>query len=215
MDERTLYNIVDIILNQAEPHELEVIRAALRRRESGNISDDGSGATLGQNIGRMATDMASKVSQQVGASEESVRNTVRSFVRDMIHREAPELRPEQVEELIDEWVDGKQKRAPKSSADGASAGGLPADVAITMVRQFLAYTTGSMTVVEEKGLQEAMGEWQKKYWERFSPVTRKLIGLHVKGVISQEDFWNGMYDELGLDANGNPAGRPTGPPSSS
>ena len=46
VDDRKLYQIIDFILNHAESHELDVIRAALRRREGGDPT--GGGTTLGQ-----------------------------------------------------------------------------------------------------------------------------------------------------------------------
>ena len=77
---------------------------------------------------------------------------------------------------------------------------------LTMIRQFVAHGTGKMTVAEETDLSSAVPGWQKRYWERFSQVTRKLISLHIKGIIGEREFWNGIYDELGLDATGSPSG---------
>ena len=207
MDESKLYRIIDYILNHAQVHELDVIRAALRKREGGDPSEDGSGATFGQNIGKMASDMASKVNEQVGVSEEQIRNTVRGFVSDMLAREAPELRESQVQALLDEWVPGtggKPRRRQEASAR-SSQGQLAPDVLLTMVRQFAAFVTGALTVAEETALDKAMNGWQQKYWDRFSAVTRKLITLYVKGVMSERDFWDGVHDELGLDASGAPS----------
>ena len=55
MDERKLYQLIDFILNEADSGELDVIRAALRKREGKGVS--GEGADLGQRIGRMAKEM--------------------------------------------------------------------------------------------------------------------------------------------------------------
>jgi hypothetical protein len=199
MDEQKLYNIIDFILNRAENSELEVIRAALRKREGGDPSDDGSGATFGQNIGKMASDMAAQVSGQVGASEEQIRNTVRGFVKDMIQREAPELREAQVADLLDEWVPGMGGKTRRKQPPAAKGKGLPSDVLLTMIGHFVAYSTGAMSVAEENSLSKAMPEWHRRYWENFSPVTRKLIKLFIKGITGEKDFWDGIYDELGLD----------------
>jgi hypothetical protein len=215
VDEKRLYHIIDFILNHAESSELEVIRAALRKREGGGPVEDAT--SFGKNIGKMANDMAAKVSEQVGVSQEQIRNTVRGFVRDMIRREAPELRETQIEELLDEWVPGKGGKSRRSESPAGDPAGhpagdpsgdkgkLPADVILTMVRQFAAFGTGSMTVAEENSLNAAMPDWQQRYWARFSQTTRKLITLFVKGVIPESDFWEGIYDELGLDASGAPS----------
>lgn len=211
MDDRKLYQIVDFILNKAESSELEVIRSALRKREGGDPSEEG--VTFGQKIGNMAREMSENVSGQIGVSEDQIRKTIRGFVTDMIRREAPELRDVQVEELLDEWVPdpGKPARKGNRGKDGSTTGGsppggspsgLPTDALLTMIRQFVAYSTGKMTVAEETDLSSAVPNWQNRYWERFSAVTRKLIGLYIKGIIEEREFWNGIYEEIGLDATG-------------
>ena len=75
-----------------------------------------------------------------------------------------------------------------------------------MVRQFTAFSTGKMTVAEENELSQAMQGWQNRYWERFSQIIRKLIELYVKGVMNEKDFWEGIYDALGMDATGSSSG---------
>ena len=197
MDERNLYAIIDFILNKAESHELEVIRAALRKREGNDPSDDG--ASYGKDIGKMARDMATSVSEQVGASETQIRDTVRNYVRQMIHREAPELRKTQVDELLNEWVPDPGKKPPPKAGGLKRGSNLPGDVLLTMVRQFTAFSTGAMTAVEESAIEKEMPDWQKRYWGFFSPVTRKLVSLYVKGIVAEAEFWEGIYDDLGLD----------------
>ena len=224
VDERKLYQIVHFILNEAESHELDLIRAALRKREGKGLAQDSP--DFGKNIGRMMQDMARKVSGQIGASEEQIRNTVRGFAKDIIKREAPELREVQVEELLDKWVPDRQRARRKTGEAATDAesrpGGppdqtagrrgagktgkaLPHDLLLTMVRQFAAYSTGKMTVAEETELSATMLDWQNRYWEQFSGVIRKLVGLYVKGIVTERDFWDGIYDELGLDSTGSPS----------
>ncbi|MBN1687429.1 MAG: hypothetical protein JW852_12285 [Spirochaetales bacterium] len=205
MDERKLYQLLNFILNDAESHELDVIRAALRKREGKGLAGDSP--DFGKNIRRMAREMGEKVSGQIGASEEQIRKTVRSFVRDMIRREAPELREAQVDELIDQWVPDPRSPRPEAGGKGAGTAGrsLPPDVLLTMIRQFTAYSTGKMSIAEEAELSGTMADWQKRYWMRFSSVVRRLVSLYVKGITSERDFWDGVYDELGLDANGSPS----------
>lgn len=40
VDERKLYQLLNFILNDAESHELDVIRAALRKREGKGLAGD-------------------------------------------------------------------------------------------------------------------------------------------------------------------------------
>jgi len=211
MDEKKLYQIIDFILNDADSGEIDVIRAALRKREGRGMSD--GNADIGQRIGRMAKQMAEKVGGQVGVSEQKIRQTVRGFVKDMIAREAPELREAQVNELLDRWVPDPGSAGRKSGGQkrdvlrkGGREQGLPQDALFAMVRQFVAFATGKMTEAEDAELSAEIPQWQNRYWARFSPVIQKLIDLYVKGIMSEKDFWKGVYDELGYDASGSPSG---------
>ena len=212
MDERRLYQIVNFILNEADSGELDVIRAALRRREGRGVSQGGE--DLGQRVGRMAREMSEQVSGQVGVSQAQIRRTVRGFVKDMINREAPELREAQVDELLDRWVPdpGSGRRSERGAGSGeegseeAAAGALPQDALLTMIRQFVAFATGQMTESEDAELSRAIPDWQNRYWARFSTVVQKLVDLYVRGIMSERDFWEGVYDELGYEANGSSSG---------
>ena len=89
MDEQRLYRIIDYILNSADSQELDVIRAALRRREE---HEGGQGMriapqSLGGNIRNMATDMAAQVSDQIGVNKDQIRKSVRGFVQELIEKE--------------------------------------------------------------------------------------------------------------------------------
>ncbi len=206
MDERRLYQIVNFILNEADSGELDVIRAALRRREGRGASEGGE--DLGQRVGRMAKEMAEQVSGEVGVSQEQIRRTVRGFVKDMINREAPELREAQVDELLDRWVPdpASGRRSGRAGGSSGEGGELPQDALLTMIRQFVAFATGQMTESEDAELSTAIPDWQNRYWARFSSVIQKLVDLYVKGIMSERDFWEGIYDELGYEANGSSSG---------
>ena len=201
MDEQRLYRIIDFILNNAESQELDVIRAALRRREE---HEGGQGLriapqSLAGNIRNMATDMAAQVSGQIGVNKDQIRKSVRGFVQELIEREAPNLDRKQVQELMDEWVPDGDLAARRQQQEREKSSSLPADVLLTMIQQFISFSTGSLTVSEEAGLKKAMPNWQRTYWQRFPRTIRKLAGLFLKGIIGEGEFWSGVSDELGID----------------
>jgi len=202
MDEQRLYRIVDFILNLAESQELDVIRAAIRRREE---DQGGQGMrmapqTLSGNIRNMAQDMAAQVKGQIGVSKDQIRDTVRQFVQELIEKEAPNLDPKQIQGLLDKWVPGEEENKKSArSQRGTPSSSLPGDAIVTMVQQFVSFSTGSLTVSEEANLKKAIPNWQRTYWERFPGTIRKLVALFLKGIIGEVEFWSGVYDELGIN----------------
>ncbi len=192
----SLYDVVDFILNQASENDLEVIRAALKRRIEGS---DMSGP-MGINPARLARESAANVRRQMGASIGHIREMVKQFAAEIIRKDAPELTEEQVKELLDTWVPTE----PAAGSGGAGAdrptslrnGKLPAQVLMSMAAQFVAYSTQSMSVTEQIRLNEEIPEWHKRYWEQFSPRVRQLIGLHLQGQLDRDTFWERMALEL-------------------
>lgn len=87
----------------------------------------------------------------------------------------------------------------KGSARGRS--GLAPDVVLTMVTQFLAYSDESMSVTEQVKLNQEIPDWQRRYWEQFSPRIRELLSLHLKGQIDRATCLERVCADLGIDAD--------------
>ncbi len=216
-----LYEAIEFILNEASEDELEVVRAALKRRIEGS---DARGP-MGLNPARLARETAASVQRQLGGSRGSIREMVRRFAVEIIRKEAPQLTDEQVQALLESWVPD-QGGGPEAGGGGAGAlptseagepgealrgnrsprgsgprtdKGLPAKAVVTMITQFVAYSTESMPVSEQVKLRDGIGDWQRKYWERFSPRVRELISLFLSGSLDKESFWERIYGELGID----------------
>ena len=195
MDEVKLYELVDFILNRADSQELDVIRAALRRRES-PAESRGAGfkpdSPMGIDIDLMARNAASSVNEQLGTSQKQIRDMVTGFVRDMIQKEAPEISENQLNNLLEEWV----PKPGQKKAAGKAKNPLPSDVYYSMIRQFVSFSTGAMTVSEENALKLEIPDWHSRYWEKFSPGVRRLVSLFLKGALNSDDFWQGISSEL-------------------
>lgn len=189
MKDDRLYDVVDYILNRATEAELEVVRAALKRRIEGG---DVRGA-MGLNPERLAHEAASSIEKQLGGSIDQMRGMVRKFAGDVIRREAPELDERQIQELLGQWVPEKptaRKRPTKS---------LPPEAVLSMLTQFVAYSTESMSVSQQLRLREEIPDWQRKYWEAFSPRLRSLVTLLLNGELDEQTFWERACGELGID----------------
>ncbi|RKX75681.1 MAG: hypothetical protein DRP87_13975 [Spirochaetes bacterium] len=180
MNER-LYEIVDFILNEATYGELEVVTAALKKRLR-----DSDKTPMGVNPEKIAREMASRINQQVGFSVDQIRETVKSLVKDIIKREAPGIPQKDLQSLLEKWV-------PEHS-NGKSK--IPSDALLTMIKQFISYSTGTMPVNEQSNLKKEIPNWHEKYWQMFSSETRQNISDFLKGRIDEVTFWKRIKKEI-------------------
>ncbi len=267
MERDELYQLVDIILNHADRDELEVIRAALKRRDEAAEAQEGYG---GMEISpkQLAEGTARTIAEQMSYSRDTIRNMVKNFAVDIIRKEAPDLSDEQVRELLHAWIPDPEGRTPSHDPGGSGkaqnrggkaqsqgganqnrggtrdrvspgsrggaglvdAGGrreegqdeprdfsapasnskvtpesgvdpdsgLPKDLLVTMIEQFISYSEGRMGLQEQAKLRREIPDWQEVYWKRFSAGIRDSLSLYLKGTIDHEDFWLDIYTRLEL-----------------
>ena len=197
-----LYEAIEFILNEATENELEVIRAALKRRVEGS---DVRGA-MGINPERLAREAASNIREQMGFSIENIRKVAANFAAEVIRKNAPELSQEQIDELLKAWVGGEPDQARTPTEPGPTnrgapieKGKIPAEALLAMVAQFVAYSTDAMSINEQVKLREQIPDWQRTYWNHFPPRIRQLTSLLLNGELDIESFWDRTYGELGLE----------------
>jgi hypothetical protein len=207
MDDAELYDIVDYILNRAGDAELEVIIKAVQRR----TKDQGKGP-MGLNPERMAKTVAHNINEQMGASIDQVRGMVRDFVTDIIRKEAPDISEEHLEALLKEWVPGAMGgrggsveaeppgTAGREGETEKSYSGEKKEILLAMIKQFITYSTGAMSVTEKEKLRREIPDWQQKYWQKFPERVRRLINLFLKGKIGLESCWESIEEELSSSA---------------
>jgi hypothetical protein len=189
MDER-LYAIVDYILNQALDQDVDVILKAVKRRYDRQQAPGAMGVKPGQ----MARETAHQISEQMGYSQNMVRDMVKKLARDTIAKNAPELSGDQIEELLDAWVPDPGAPGAQQNSSGPP---LPRDALLTMVRQFISYSRGSMSATEQMHLEAEVPGWATAYWKRFPADLRRILALYLKDMISDEDFQSGFTEILG------------------
>ncbi len=187
MERDELFEIVDAIMNKATDADVEVIIEALKRRGK----SAGRGTFRGVDPGRLAKESAKALGSQMSYSVEGIRKMIQNFAVDVIRKEAPELNEEQISELLEAWVPDPGKGPEQPS--------LPPDVLLTMIQQFVSYSTGSMSATEQMELEHQIPDWQRKYWEKMPTGIRSVISLYVKGKIDADTCWERIYSDLDLD----------------
>jgi len=206
LGEEELYPVIEYILNQATTEELKVVVAALKKRLAG------SSGPMGLDPGKMAKAMSDSINRQVDSSLQQIHENVRDFVAALIKEEAPDIPEEHLRELVDTWTPDPHGRinirshssedleggeGVNESRESASAGSqLPRDVLFTMVKQFLTYSLGAMSIREQQQLHDDIPDWQETYWNRFPPRVRKLLSLILKGQIDEDTFWERLKSEF-------------------
>ncbi len=204
--------VLDYVLNRCTIREIDALEAAVERRrrdlqaQSGIISLDPA---------RAARSMSSAVQTSINRSMDGVRETFRKFAVDTIRKEAPELTEEQMDELVNSWIpesmsvgrDGhveseSEGDAPSASRSGGGryaglarkglVNGIPPDAMHSMILQFVAYSTGSMSVSEEASLRDAVGDWTTAYWKKFPKEIQTLIRGFLAGEMDGGEFESGI-----------------------
>jgi hypothetical protein len=170
-------DILDYILHHATKFELELVGEALRKRM-------GRESTLGMgqiDVHQMARSMAEGIEKQMGIGGEAVHQASKRLVADMIRNEKPGISESDLNSLLDRWVPGK----------GAGASGVPRDMLLAMISQFVSYSLGEMSEDEKKGFPAG---WHKKYWGAFPSDIQGLIRDYIHGRIGKNQFWKGIRE---------------------
>ncbi|ORC31822.1 hypothetical protein B4O97_16885 [Marispirochaeta aestuarii] len=178
MDKIRIYPILEYILNEADTDDLAAIREALKRREKQQ-------AFGGVNIQNVARQTGRSIEEQVGASVESIRDMIRNYAVQIIKGQAPEIGDEQLETLLESWIPDPGKK----SRGGQSAGDIPQEALLTMIRQYIAYKTESMDPRELKSLVAEIGDWPQAYWSKFPVPVRRIITKYLNKEIDADMCW--------------------------
>lgn len=191
MTRSQLESVLALILNEAEFKDLEVVRAACDRRAS-DLNSLGRGAA---DPGRLARSMGESVQQQVGATLDGVREMTRRFVQDLIRKEAPDIPPEDLAQLLAAWVPTPEEKA-KQPPPPPRKSAFPPEALRAMVRDFVAYSTGTMSAHRQILLKDEVGDWEPLYWHHFPERVQKLIHIYLNGKIDDETFWQEINHSL-------------------
>lgn len=190
MERDELFSVVDLILNHSNDGDIEVIMEAIKRRAKGR----NSGTFRGINPERLAKESAAVLNNQMSYSVDSIRKMIQDFAVGIIQKEAPELDETQIQDLLDSWIPDPSQRKTKKNSNP-----LPNDVQLTMIRQLLAFSVGTMSASEQTELYNNIPDWQKEYWSRLPDGIRDILTLFLKGSIDEETCWSQVYSALDLE----------------
>jgi hypothetical protein len=182
-----LVRVLDYILNRCDEAAIEAVAAAVVRRRR-DLAMFGGAQNL-PDPQRMARELSGQIN--IGASIEGLRESVRSMAARIIKQEAPELNETQINKLLGTWIPGPQ-------GDGDSAEKLPRELLVSMVDQFVTFSQGRMSKVEDAGLREEMGTWPERYWKAFPPVVRHVVTDYLKGETGEKEFRSKLETALSL-----------------
>jgi len=187
MEREELFSVVDLILNNSNDGDIEVIMEAIKRRAKGR----NQGTFRGINPERLAKESAAVLNKQMSYSVEGVRKMIQEFAVGVIQKEAPELDESQIKDLLESWIpDPSQRKKNRNLAP------VPKDVLLTMIRQLLAFSVGTMSASEQTELYNNIPDWQKEYWSRLPDGIRDVLTLFLKGSIDEEACWSKVYSVI-------------------
>ena len=199
MDKR-LYAIIDYILNHADANELAAIQKAIDKKY-----DQQKNSPIGASFGNAPKKIASQINNQIDNTLQGIRASMRQYVAALIKKHSPDVPEEHLNALLDEWVPDPKKNTPGAGEESAgdepvlkrkNENKVPGKVLLSMVEQFIAYSTDSMTAGEQIRLHNEMPDWQERYWRAFPKRVRAAINLYLKGEIDSETCWIGIKNEL-------------------
>lgn len=192
-----LMGVLDYILNRCGLREMDAVEAAVERRRRDLEADTGITSLDPE---RAARQMSNAVQNSIEQGMEGIRRTFRQFAVDLIRKEAPELSEEQMAELVESWlpdsIGSPEPRSCEAPAQGRYRGlarkgfvnGIEPDLMFEMINQFIAYSTGAMSLSDEAALRDAVGDWTTVYWKKFPSEIQDVIRRFLSGSLSTADF---------------------------
>ena len=186
-----LVKTLDYILNRCDAQDIEAVAAAVVRRRR-DIAFFGS-MPVAPDPKRFAEQLTSQLN--IEGSIESLKTSIRDYAIRIIRQQAPELTDSQVEELTRAWIPertraGARKRPGKAGQSMQLDTDIPRDLLISMIEQFISFSTGKMEEEEDRALRNEMGPWPEKYWDSFPQVIRLILKDFLKGELEEKDFYN-------------------------
>ena len=189
MADPELLQALDYILNKSDDSTIDVLVEAITRRRRdltifnsiGNIPDPQ----------KMTKQITKQITEGVGGTLEGMKKSVQDMIKNLLKEHAPELSEKEREILCNEWLPDRTKKKGSDS-------GLPADVILSMIEQFIAFSHGEMKESTDKGLREEMGAWPERYWNSFPPVVQQIITDYLKNKIPEKDFKSRICIALAL-----------------
>lgn len=172
--------IITFIMYEADARALLLIGNALENRKKSL----GIKSNFQESIARKT---ANNITNQL-SSLVNIKEVTREMVRNMILKFSPDITEEHLNLLTEMWT-------PSTNSNQSSEieKNLPREAILTMVKQFLSYSLGMMSIEEQQTLPE---NWSKRYWQAFSLTTQELIKRFINGEIEVDYFWEALQTNI-------------------
>jgi len=188
MTDPGLLQALDYILNNSDESALDVlIEAVTRRKRDLNMFNAISGMPDPQ---KTAKEITEKINANIGGSIEGMRKSVQEMIIRVLREHAPELNEKQINDLCRAWL-------PDTLGTNKNPA-IPPDVLLSMIEQFVSFSSGEMNESVDNNLREEMGAWPQRYWNSFPPVIRQIITDYLKNKIIEKDFKSKILLALGI-----------------
>jgi len=184
MTDPGLLQALDYILNHSDAASIEALSEAVSRRRR-DLSVFNAMGGLGDPQ-EMTKKLTERINAGLGGGIENMRNSIREMIVRIIKEHAPELSDSQADELCRAWLPGEEIEKK-----------VPNDILLSMIDQFISFSSGTMNKSVDKSLRDEMGSWPERYWKIFPPVIRQIITDFLKDKITEADFNSRIKIALG------------------
>ena len=185
MSKQELVNTLDFILNRCNEQDIEAVAAAVVRRRRDIAMFGGMTAAIPN-----PKNLSKEISAQFNLDGymEGLTTSIKDYAIRLIKQQAPELNDKQIEELTNAWIPSSLGKKAKKTAKSPDSTGLPLDMLVSMINQFVSFSLGRMEEEEDHALRKEMGPWPDKYWKAFPQVVRLLIKDLLNNEIDENEF---------------------------
>jgi hypothetical protein len=220
-----LMAVLDYVLNRCTLREIDALEAAVERRrrdlsaQSGIISLDPSRAARSMSE-TVQKSINSSMDSIRGTFRQFAVDTIRKEAPELTEEQMEALVDSWIPENMAMDASGNVRSSTtdptmgggrgRNGADERAAGngrytglvqkgrinGVPAEAMREMVYQFVAYSTGAMSLQEEASLREAVGDWTAIYWKKFPREIQGLVRDFLSGAMHGEQFESALAELL-------------------
>jgi hypothetical protein len=157
-----------------EKRELNRLLKAREKKPSADFKPQG----LNMDVNQLARNMSKQINEQLGMADINIKKMAKDLVVQMALQHKPDITPKELNAIVNQMVPEKR--------DGAILKKIPPELLKSMIVQFVAYSTNSMSAKDQAQLPEG---WVAKYWNIFSQDIRDLITMYLKDGIDNRNFW--------------------------
>ncbi len=168
--------ILEDYMKSASPDERKELNRLLKSREKKPLADLKTQG-LNMDVNQLARNMSKQINEQLGMADINIKKMAKDLVVQMALQHKPDITPKELNAIVNQMVPEKR--------DSDILKKIPPELLKSMILQFIAYSTNSMSAKDQAQLPEG---WARKYWGIFSQDIRDLITMYLKNGIDNRNF---------------------------